>query len=592
MTDSSSTLLELQDVSVAFPGAGPTMRPVRSVTLSLLKGEILGIVGESGSGKTMVSKAIMRLLPRGGCIESGAIRLGDTELTTLDPESMRQVRGRQIGMIFQEPMMSLNPAMRIGRQMAEAFPADASPSKSVMRSTMIEMLERVRMPEPDACLHTYPHEFSGGMRQRIMLATALLMRPQLLIADEPTTALDVLIQKEVLDLMMELVRDFNTAVILISHDLGLVARYADRVCVMRDGEVVESGAASDILSSPKKDYTKQLLNSLPQRAQDSTGMKPRYGSAPMVSVDNLHVEFGRRRFLPWTKNRIVRAVDGVSASIYAGETVAVVGESGSGKTTLGRAILRLVDSASGSIVVDGNEISRLPERKMRRLRSKLQIVYQDPFSSLDPRMRVNDVVAEGLRHSSLSRTGRAKLVTETLDEVGLSEEFARRFPHELSGGQRQRVSIARAIVMRPDLIVTDEAVSALDVTVQARVLALLKTLQEKHGFSYLFITHDIGVVDQVADRVLVMYRGRIVESGLKSEVLDNPRHPYTCRLLEAVPRLEKSEDGGFQSGHARFEAPSPPAGFTHDQRYLRDANAGSALLQVNENHYVAYSVSG
>jgi peptide/nickel transport system ATP-binding protein len=310
---------------------------------------------------------------------------------------------------------------------------------------------------------------------------------------------------------------------------------------------------------------------------------------PIVQVDDLRVVFGSRITLPWRRQRITRAVDGVSTTIYPGETVAVVGESGSGKTTLGRAILRLVDSQHGSIRIDGQDITRLSHRQVRPLRARMQIVYQDPFSSLDPRMRVADIVAEAFRLNGLARRKRRDEVAKTLTEVGLSEEFLQRFPHELSGGQRQRVSIARAIAMQPNLIVTDEAVSALDVTVQSRVLALLAALQQQHGFAYLFITHDIGVVDQVADRVLVMYQGRVVESGRKDDVLDRPHHPYTCRLLEAVPRLATLPGGGFESLQTLFSAPPAPAGFEHDRRFLGDKGAATQMIEVATGHHVTYS---
>lgn len=584
---SAQKLLVIDGLTVSFDGTESPV--VNNVSLSLNRGEILGVVGESGSGKTMISKAVMRLLPQGGAIRSGSVRLDDTELTTLDVEAMRRVRGRNIGMIFQEPMMSLNPAMKIGRQMREAFAADSTLRETEQRAQMLEMLQRVQMPDPAACLQSYPHEFSGGMRQRIMLATALLMQPRLLIADEPTTALDVLIQKEVLDRMIELVNDMGTAVILISHDLGLVAQYADRICVMQNGRVVEQATTTKLLSRPQQPYTQELLNSVPTRAKSAPKSKTTDRGEPTVRIEDLHVRFGSRSMLPWKKPRIVHAVNGVSAALYSGETLAVVGESGSGKTTLGRAVLKLVEAEQGSIRVGETEITSIGKRAMRPLRSKLQIVYQDPFSSLDPRMRVDQIVAEGLRNSGMENRQCYGLVRKTLDEVGLSEEFGARFPHQLSGGQRQRVGIARAIIMRPDVIVTDEAVSALDVTVQARVLDLLATLQRRYGFSYLFITHDISVVDQIADRVLVMYRGRVVESGPKESVLDSPGHPYTCRLLEAVPRLRRNATGGLEAESLSFETPPLPTGFAEDQSYHGDVSATPELIKVSDDHFVACS---
>lgn len=591
MNDPNTPLLDIRDLTVAFSTKNGVTRPVNSVNLLVGRSEVLGVVGESGSGKTMVSKAVMRLLPSGGNIESGSVRLDGTDLTRLDAESMRKIRGSRIGMIFQEPMMSLNPAMRIGKQMDEAFVADKNHSPMQRRAAIVEMLERVRMPNPTACLKAYPHEFSGGMRQRIMLASALLMRPKLLIADEPTTALDVLIQKDVLDLMIELVRDLGTSVLLISHDLGLVARYADRLTVMRNGQVVESGGVKDILASPAEQYTRELLHSLPTRGRGREHGNDAITSKPVMKVNDLHVEFGRRPLLPWFDSRIVRAVDGVSLALRQGETLAVVGESGSGKTTLGRALLRLVDSTAGTVEFNGRDISSHSTQQLRSLRSRMQIVYQDPSSSLDPRMRVEQIIAEGLRHSSLTEAERAMRVRDTMHDVGLDPDMAQRHPHELSGGQRQRVSIARAIVMRPEVIVTDEAVSALDVTVQARVLNLLQSLQDRYGFSCLFITHDIGVVDQVADRVVVMYRGRIVESGSKTEVLDTPRHPYTCRLLEAVPRLEETPDGGHRQIDVQFQPPPPPDGYEHDENFLESGADAAVLVEVTKTHQVAFSLS-
>lgn len=584
---SREPLLSIAGLTIAFDGTPAPV--VDDVSLSLHRGEILGIVGESGSGKTMISRAVMQLLPPGGTLRAGSIRLDGTELTALDAERMRCVRGQDIGMIFQEPMMSLNPAMKIGRQMREAFAGDAGLTRAERQSRMLEMLQRVQMPQPAACLESYPHEFSGGMRQRIMLATALLMQPRLLIADEPTTALDVLIQKEVLDRMIELVNDLDTAVILISHDLGLVAQYADRICVMQNGRVVEQAATPELLSAPRETYTRQLLASVPTRARGRRPEERSAGNEPIVRIDDLHVRFGGRSMLPWKKPRSVHAVAGVSATLARGETLAVVGESGSGKTTLGRAMLKLVEAADGSVHIGDTDITRLNTRELRPLRSRMQIVYQDPFSSLDPRMRVHQIVAEGLRGSDLNKAECNKRVRDTLQEVGLPQEFAGRYPHQLSGGQRQRVGIARAIIMRPDVIVTDEAVSALDVTVQARVLDLLAALQDRYGFSYLFITHDIGVVDQIADRVLVMYRGRVVESGPKAAVLDTPRHPYTCRLLEAVPRLRPTGTGGLEAATLTFATPELPAGYVQDRRYHGDCAANAELLEVSPGHQVACS---
>ncbi len=503
---------------------------VDDVSFHIDRGEFLGVVGESGSGKTVAARAVLGLLPPGLRQTGGRILLEDQDLVGASPRQMRSLRGPTIGMVFQEPMVSLNPAISVGAQMAEGLRLHQHLPRAEIRRRCLEMLERVQIRDPEHTFNAFPHEFSGGMRQRIMLASVMLLQPKLLIADEPTTALDTLTQREVLDLMVALARDHGTAVMLITHNLGLVARYAQRAVVLQHGKVVESGTALQILQRPQQDYTRQLVDALPRRGA-STGRQ--VGGEPLMSVRGLKVEFGgRMRF--FSRRPGLRAVDGVDLDIRSGETVAVVGGSGSGKTTLGRAMLRLIPAAGGDIRFRGRDL-RTADRDFR-LAS--QLVFQDPYSSLDPRMRVHEIVSEPLRHlPELSGAERLRRVDAILDEVGLAG-YGRRWPHELSGGQRQRVAIARAIVRNPAFVVADEPVSALDMTIQAQVLRLFERLQAQYGFACLFISHDLAAVEQVADRVVVMQGGRIVEQGSRDDIFDRPQHDYTRALLAAAPVLD------------------------------------------------------
>jgi peptide/nickel transport system ATP-binding protein len=510
-------------------GAGG-FRAVDGVSFRIAPGEILALVGESGSGKTATGRAILGLLPPGLERLEGAIRLEGEDLARVAPARLRELRGGAIGMVFQEPMVSLNPAMTVGAQLGEALALHSSLSKEAQRAACIAMLKRVQIADPESCLRAYPHEFSGGMRQRIMLAAVMLPKPRLLIADEPTTALDNLAQAEVLDLMVELARENGTAVLLVTHNLGLVARYADRALVMQRGRMVEEGQARQVLTAPRHDYTRLLVSAMPQRL-------PRPDRPPgevLLEARGLTVDYpGRARLFRRLPGK--RAVKGVDLAIRRGETVALVGGSGSGKTTLGRAMLRLVQPSGGQLLFRGHDVTTGAARDFRLA---CQIVFQDPYSSLDPRQRVGEIVAEPLRHEpGLDAAARAARVAETFVAVGLPG-MDRRFPHQLSGGQRQRVAIARAIVRRPALVVADEPVSALDMTVQKQILELIRQLQEERGFACLFISHDLGAVAEVADRVLVMQDGAIVEQGGRDAIFDAPRHPYTRALLDATPRLE------------------------------------------------------
>lgn len=504
---------------------------VDDISFQIARGEFVALVGESGSGKTAAARAVLGLLPTGLVQTGGHILLNGEDLAKVPPKRMRLLRGPQIGMVFQEPMVSLNPAISIGAQMAEGLALHARLTKREIRHRCLEMLGRVQIRDPEHTFDAYPNEFSGGMRQRIMLASVMLLQPKLLIADEPTTALDTLTQREVLDLMVGLARDYDTAVMLITHNLGLVARYAQRAVVLRRGQLIESGSARQILSAPREAYTQQLVEALPRRAARMSA--PSRGE-PLISVRGLKVAFpGRQRL--FRREPYMQAVNGVDLDIAAGETVAVVGGSGSGKTTLGRAMLRLLPVADGDISFKGQPVSAPPDRAFR-LAS--QLVFQDPYSSLDPRMRIGDVVAEPLRHMpELSDKEKAARVAAMLDEVGLAG-LETRWPHELSGGQRQRVAIARAIVRHPAFVVADEPVSALDMTIQAQVLKLFERLQAQYGFACLFISHDLAAVEQVADRVIVMQGGRIVEQGSRDDIFDRPQHDYTKALLAAAPVVE------------------------------------------------------
>ena len=503
---------------------------VDDASFAIERGEFLAVVGESGSGKTAAARAILGLLPPGLRRTAGDIRLDGENLVDVAPRRMRALRGSSVGMVFQEPMVSLNPAISVGAQMAEGLAMHEKLVKSEIKRRCLEMLARVQIRDPDHTFNAYPHEFSGGMRQRIMLASVMLLKPKLLLADEPTTALDTLSQREVLDLMVELARDHGTAVMLITHTLGLVSRYAQRAVVLRQGRVVEAGGVRQILSAPREAYTRQLVDALPRRR---AAVPRRAAGEPLMSVRDLKVSFGGRQRL-FRRDADVAAVNGVDLDVGAGETVAVVGGSGSGKTTLGRAMLRLIPSA-GEIRFQGRDVTSARDRAFRL---GAQLVFQDPYSSLDPRMRVGEIVAEPLRHLPELSTGeRATRVAAMLDEVGLAG-FAERWPHELSGGQRQRIAIARAIVRHPSFVVADEPVSALDMTIQAQVLKLFERLQAQYGFACLFISHDLAAVEQVADRVVVMQGGRIVEQGTRDDVFDRPQHDYTKALLAAAPVLD------------------------------------------------------
>ncbi|MFM0739398.1 ABC transporter ATP-binding protein [Paraburkholderia xenovorans] len=553
---SGRPLLSVRDLTLGFRTPDGNAKPVvHGVSFDLDAGQSLAVVGESGSGKTLIGKTLLGLLPDAAQIIGGSVTFADQPLLDQTPAQWRATRGIGIGMVFQEPMVSLNPAFRVGEQLTEALVRRRGVPRAQAWAQAVAMLERVRVRDPQGCMRRYPHEFSGGMRQRIMLAAVMLLRPRLLIADEPTTALDCVVQKEVLDLMTELTREEGTALIFISHNLALVAAYTERVLVMRAGVAVETGAAEQVLSRPSHDYTLALLDALPRRlpsseAPETAGSsEPAQLPAPVLDVRDVVIDYraASSGVASWFgAKRSVRAVHRTSFSLRAGETLAIVGESGSGKTSLTKVVLGLVEPAEGEVLLNGERFLHTGAKQLQTARRAIQMVFQDPYSSLDPRMRVGALVAEGLRaDSTLSAAQRAERVATALTDVGLGDH-ARRFVHELSGGQRQRVAIARALASRPAVIIADEPVSALDVTVQKQVLDMLVSLQARYGFACLLISHDLGVVEQIADRVLVLLRGHIVEEGSRDAVFDDPCHPYTRRLLQAVPELRGNRRDGFK----------------------------------------------
>ncbi|WP_031268764.1 ABC transporter ATP-binding protein [Labrenzia sp. ac12] len=533
-------VLSVRDLrtDVATPSGRKTV--VKGLSFDLKRGETLCIAGESGSGKSITALSIMGLLPEPMArVSGGEVLFQGKDLIKLPEDAMRRIRGGDIAMIFQEPMTSLNPVLTVGRQLREAILAHQDVSGSEANKRALAMLESVRLSEPARRLKQYPHELSGGMRQRVMIAMALACNPKVLIADEPTTALDVTIQAQILQLIRDLQRDFGTAVIMITHDMGVVAEMADRVIVMNHGNIVESGTASDVFERPADSYTRHLLEAVPKLGAmtgvDSAARKKDQPEAPVLEVEDLVVRFDLHGGLLNRVTSRVHAVEGVSFTLAPGETLGLVGESGCGKSTIGKALMNLVPW-EGSIRVAGQHVGIGSAQEQQRRRRDMQMIFQDPYASLDPRMTVGEIVGEPLVIHGLARGKDLKdKVASLFDRVGLPADVITRHPHEFSGGQRQRICIARALALSPKVIVADESVSALDVSVQARVLDLLQELQEDLGLSYLFISHDMAVVEQVSHRIAVMYLGQIVEMGTRRQVFENPQHDYTKRLLKAVP---------------------------------------------------------
>ena len=548
-----STLLEVNHLQVAF-GTGPDREvAVEDVSFSIPKQGTFALLGESGSGKSVTALSVMRLLPEAARIETGEIRLNGRDLLELPEVQMRGIRGGTIGMIFQEPMMSLNPVMTVGQQICEPLRRHRGLSRKASLARALELLDAVRVPEPQRRLYEYPHQLSGGMKQRVMIAGALAAEPELLIADEPTTALDVTIQAQVLELLRELQRDLGMAMLFITHDLAVAKSMADAVAIMQHGRIVEAESAEEFFENPQHEYSRNLFAALPNiskrglrlhgNGSDSDGqaVEPasRPSTEPLLEVENLRIHFPIRRGVFRRVVGHVRAVDGLSFTLREGETFALVGESGCGKTTTGKSLIRLLPVTQGSVHYRGHDLSHCSAHEMAPFRSELQIVFQDPFSSLNPRMVIGDIIAEGMQVLGVAQDAaeRRERIEELLLQVGLRPEHQTRYPHEFSGGQRQRIAIARALAVNPRLIVCDEPTSALDVTIQAQILNLLQDLQDQHGLTYLFITHNIAVVSWMAHRMAVMHEGQIVEQGDTVEILQNPQHEYTRTLLSAVPRL-------------------------------------------------------
>ncbi|MFA5914929.1 MAG: ABC transporter ATP-binding protein [Burkholderiales bacterium] len=629
-----SALLEIKDLKTWLDSSGGTVRAIDGVSLELARGETFAIVGESGCGKSMTALSLLRLLPEAGQIVSGAVLLGGEDLLDLPEAEMRGVRGRRIAMIFQEPATSLNPVLTVGRQIAEVLERHTALRGEAKRKRMLELLQAVGIPDPARRLDEYAFQLSGGLKQRVMIAVALAAEPDLLIADEPTTALDVTIQAQVLELLSGLQRASGMALLLITHDLGVVAQMAHKVAVMYAGQIIELATREQFFRAPLHPYSRKLFEALPgaarrggelavipgqvpplttqfsgcrfaercdsawerchsevpalsaagdghevrchlydpQERRAKPGEIPARGAvapvaaaaaeqaapgAALLSVRGLKVHFGIRKGLLRRAVGSVKAVDGMSLDIAAGRTLALVGESGCGKTTAGKAILQLIRPSAGSVLFGGEELTRLRGAALRARRADFQLIFQDPYASLNPRMRVADILAEGMQALGVAHGGaeRALQMDRMLAQVGLNAEAKLRYPHEFSGGQRQRIAIARALAVKPKLIVCDEPTSALDVSVQAQILNLLKQLQRDLGLAYLFITHNIAVVEYLAHEVAVMYLGRIVERGTVDAVLRTPRHPYTQALLSAVPALDQS--GERKIIRLRGELPSP-----------------------------------
>jgi microcin C transport system ATP-binding protein len=540
MTSSAAKLLEIRDLSVAFRQGERELLAVDRVSFDIKPGETVALVGESGSGKSVTALSILKLLPGSARHPSGSIRFKGRELMQLSEREIRHVRGNDITIVFQEPMTSLNPLHTVERQIAEVLELHAGVTGPAARARVVELLAQVGIPDPQSRLASYPHQLSGGQRQRVMIALALANEPDLLIADEPTTALDVTVQAQIIKLIKDLQARLGMAVLFITHDLGIVRKTAERVCVMRQGRIVEQGAVADVFADPQHPYTRELIAAEPK--PDPAPLQP--GAPAVIRTDDLKVWFPvRRGFLRRTVGHI-KAVDGVSIEVRKGETLGVVGESGSGKTTLGLAILRLI-SSQGPIVFMGKPLQGLKFKGMLPFRRDMQIVFQDPYGSLSPRMSLSDVIEEGLwvHHPGMPKAEREERVMRALGEVGLDPETRFRYPHEFSGGQRQRIAVARTLVLEPTFIVLDEPTSALDMLIQAQIVDLLRALQKRRELTYLFISHDLRVVAALASRVVVMRHGKVVEEGPAVELFARPKTDYTRALFAAAFNLETAAEG-------------------------------------------------
>jgi peptide/nickel transport system ATP-binding protein len=579
-------VLSVKNLTTSFLVDGDWKSVVRNVSFDVMPGETVAIVGESGSGKSVTSLSIMRLLASNTSRIEGEVTLNGRDLLSISEKDMRGVRGNEASMIFQEPMTSLNPIFTIGRQISEVLTRHKGMSKQEARAETVRLLEKVRIPNAQSRFDEYPHQFSGGMRQRVMIAMALASKPKLLIADEPTTALDVTIQGQILDLIKVLQEEEGMSVLFITHDMGVVAEIADRTIVMFRGDEVETGPTEEIFHRGKHPYTRALLSAVPKLGSMQNHAWPtrfpvvdmktglavepievagtvEKGRTPVLSVKNLVTRFPIRSGLLSRQTGAVHAVENVSFDLFQGETLALVGESGCGKSTTGRSIMRLVDPTGGDISLDGYDVLRLDQVSLRNMRKSVQMIFQDPFSSLNPRMTVGSAISEPFIKHRLGTVKQAREKTaDLLEKVGLSADMAKRYPHEFSGGQRQRIAIARALALDPKVIVADESVSALDVSIKAQVCNLLLDLQQSLNLSFLFISHDMAVVERVSHRVAVMYLGEIVEIGPRAAVFDNPQHPYTKKLMAAVPVPDPARRG-IRRGISNDELKSPVRGMDY-----------------------------
>ncbi|MBZ3694629.1 ABC transporter ATP-binding protein [Phyllobacterium calauticae] len=597
-------VLSVANLTTSFQSDGKWRPVVRNVSFDVAPGETVAIVGESGSGKSVTSLSIMRLLQKDKSRIEGRIMLGGKDILALPESQMRAVRGNDVAMIFQEPMTSLNPLFTVGQQISEALLCHSSMSRSEAKAETIRLLEKVRIPAAKSRFDEYPHRFSGGMRQRVMIAMALASKPKLLIADEPTTALDVTIQGQILDLIKLLQEEEGTSVLFITHDMGVVAEIADRTVVMYNGEAVETGRTEDIFARPQHPYTRSLLSAVPilgsmkghkrplrfpvvDRATGTSDVPVEAADTvksqvkPLLEVKNLTTRFNIHSGMFGQLEGRVHAVENLSFTLQPGETLSLVGESGCGKSTTGRSIMRLVQPLSGEVLLNGEDVLTMEPKRLRDMRRTMQMIFQDPFASLNPRITVGAAIAEPyLEHKLGTRAQAKERVADLLERVGLTADMASRYPHEFSGGQRQRVCIARALALDPKLIVADESVSALDVSIKAQVINLLLDLQASLNLAYLFISHDIAVVERVSHRIAVMYLGEIVEIGSREAIFENPQHPYTRKLISAVPVPDPSRRGIKRPvSNDEIKSPVRTPDFIVPVRQYNEVSAGH-LVQV------------